>query len=145
MTRPGKVGREGLARLVDVLVDDLLATPDREIVAEFVEEKGDPARNADVMRVLFEKSVLKSNKDRLHAARASLEADRAAPVTAKIVSMANIRGRLRRILAACPPEVKLTLAARNENELSDADVLGMLQDLEELGIVAPDDESGSQS
>jgi hypothetical protein len=145
MTGPDKKGREGFARLADVLVEDLLATPDQEIVAEFVEEQGDPAKNADAMRALFEKSVLKSNKDRLHAARAGLEADQAAPVTAKIVSMTNVRGRLRRTLAACPPEMKLTLAARNENELSDADVLGMLQDLEELGIVASDDESGSQS
>jgi hypothetical protein len=40
--------------------------------------------------------------------------------------------------------VKLTLAARNENELSDVDVLGMLQDLEELGIVARDDEGDGQ-
>jgi hypothetical protein len=60
-----------------------------------------------------------------------------APARPKIVSMANVRDRLRRALATCPPDVKLTLAARNENELSDADVLGMLQDLEELGIVAP--------
>jgi hypothetical protein len=59
--------------------------------------------------------------------------------------MANVKDRLRRALAMCPPDVKLTLAARNENELSDADVLGMLQDLEELGIVAPDDENGSKS
>jgi hypothetical protein len=59
--------------------------------------------------------------------------------------MANVRDRLRRALATCSPDIKLTIAARNENELSDADVLGMLQDLEELGIVAPDDESGSQS
>jgi hypothetical protein len=29
--------------------------------------------------------------------------------------------------------------ARNENELSDADMLGMLQDLEELGIAIPED------
>jgi hypothetical protein len=36
--------------------------------------------------------------------------------------------------------VKLTLA--NENELSEADLLEMLQDLEELGIITPDDESG---
>ena len=41
--------------------------------------------------------------------------------------------------------MKLTLAARNENELSDADVLGMLQDLEELGIIRPDDESAGQT
>jgi hypothetical protein len=145
MTGPDKKGREALARLADVLAEDLMAASDQEIIAEFIDEHGDPAKNADAMRALFEKSVLKSNKDRLYAARAGLEADQAASISAKIVSVANVRGRLKRTLAACPPEVKLTLAARNENELSDADVLGMLQDLEELGIVAPDDESGSQS
>jgi hypothetical protein len=59
--------------------------------------------------------------------------------------MANVRTKLRRALASCPPEVKLTLAARNESELSDADILGMLQDLEELGIVVADDEGGDKS
>ena len=145
MTGPDKKGREALARLADVLVEDLLATSDEEIVAEFVEEQGDPAKNADAMRALFEKSVLLSNKGRLQTARAGLEAAQAAPVTARIVSMANVRDRLKRTLAGCPQEMKLTLAARNESELSDADVLGMLQDLEELGIVAPDDESDSRS
>ena len=47
-------------------------------------------------------------------------------------------GLVPRALAACPPNVRLTLAARNESELSDGDVLGMLQDLEELGLVTPD-------
>jgi len=143
MTGADKKGREALARLADVLVDDLLAASDQEIVAEFVEAQGDPAKNAEAMRILFEKSVLKANKNRLHAAQAGLAADQAAQVNLKIVSMTNVRARLKRTLANCPPEVKVTLAARNENELSDADVLGMLQDLEELGIVAPDDENGT--
>lgn len=144
MTGPDKKGRETLARLADVLVEDLFAASDQEIVAEFIEEQGDPAKSADAMRILFEKSVLLSNKGRLKAARAGVDADQASPVTATVVSLSDIRGRLKRTLAACPPEVKLTLAARNESELSDADVLGMLQDLEELGIVASGDESDSQ-
>jgi hypothetical protein len=65
-------------------------------------------------------------------------------VLAKVVSMEDARGRLRRLVASCPPDLKLTLAARNEDELSDADVLGMLQDFEELGIVPPGDESGGR-
>ncbi len=145
MTGADKKGREALARLVDVLVDDLLAAPDQEIVAEFVEGQGDPAKNAEAMRMLFEKSVLRANKNRLHAAQAGLAADRAAPVAAKLISMVDVRGRFKRALAACPPEMKLTLAARNESDLSDADILGMLQDLEELGIVIADDESGDKS
>lgn len=143
MTGTDKKEREALARLADVLIEDLLSTSDQEIVAEFVEAQGNPARNAEAMRALFEKSVLKSNKGRLNVARAALAAEQAAPTNPKIVSMANIRAQLQRVLANCSPEVKLTLAARNESELSDADVLGMLQDLEELGIIATDDESSS--
>jgi hypothetical protein len=145
MTASDKKGREALARLADVLIEDLLAASDEEILAEFVEEYGNPGENAAAMRALFETSVLSSNKDRLRAARAGLEADQAAPVVAKLVSTLDVRGRFKRALAACPPEMKLTLAARNESDLSDADILGMLQDLEELGIVVTDDESGDKS
>jgi hypothetical protein len=145
MTGAGKKRREALARLADVLIEDVLAASDQEILAEFIETQGDPSKNAEAMRALFERSVLKTNKSRLGAAQAGLAVDRTISVNSKIASMANVRERLRRALATCPSDVKLTLAARNENELSDADVLGMLQDLEELGIVVPDDESGSQS
>ena len=134
--------REALMRLANALVEDMLATPDNELVADFVEADGDPAKNAQDMRALFERSVLKTNKERLRAAQSGLEADRAAPRTAKIVNIHNARTRLRRALAACPPNVKVTLAARNESELSDADILGMLQDLEELGVVIPDQGEG---
>jgi hypothetical protein len=132
-------------RLADALVEDILSTPDREILAEFTDLNGDPRKNSDAMRALFEKSVLKVKKARLHAAQAGVAADRIPSPARKVVSIEDARGRLRRVLASCPPHVKLTLAARNEDELSDADVLGMLQDLEELGIVAPDDGSSGRS
>jgi len=142
MTSAGNKRGEALIRLADALIEDMLATSDQDILAEFTEAKGDPAMNAQEMRAHFEKSVLSANKDRLRAAQAGLARDKAAPSTPKIVSMANVRNRLKRALATCPPGVKLTLAARNESDLSDSDVLGMLQDLEELGIVAPDDDNG---
>ena len=141
MTGTNKKEREALSRLADVLVEDVLAASDQEILAEFSEAQANPAKNADAMRALFETSVQKSNKDRLRAAQAGLAASRRAAVVPKIVNMENVRERLRRVLASCPPGTKLTLAARNESDLSDADVLGMLQDLQELGIVAPGDES----
>ena len=141
MTGTNKKEREALSRLADVLIEDVLAASDQEILAEFVEAQGDPANNAAAMRALFETSVQKANKQGLRAAQAGLAASRRRPVTPKIDNMQNVRERLRRVLASCPPQTKLTLAARNEDELSDDDVLGMLQDLEELGIVAPGDES----
>jgi hypothetical protein len=145
MTDTDKKGRKALGRLADVLIEDVLAASDEEILAEFAETHGDPAKNSAEMRALFEESLLKANKDRLRAAKAGLAASRAPAAAAKVVSMANVRERLRRALASCPPDVKLTLAARNEDELSDADVLGMLQDLEELGVITPDDDGDGQS
>jgi hypothetical protein len=143
MTGTNKKERAALSRLADVLIEDVFAASDQEILAEFLEAQGSLAKDAEAMRVLFETSVQKANKDRLRAAQAGLAASRRSAVAPKIVSMENVRERLRRVLASCPPHTKLTLAARNEDELSDADVLGMLQDLEELGIVAPGDESDS--
>ncbi len=142
MTGADKKALRALSRLANALVEDVLTTSDWDTLAEFAEAYGDPSKNSDAMRTLFEKSVLNVRKARLRAAQAGVGADRASSTARKVVSIENARGKLRRVLASCPPHVKLTLAARNEDELSDADVLGMLQDLEELGIVAPDDTSG---
>ena len=69
MTDTDKKRREALGRLVEVLVEDVLDASDEEILAEFTETRGDPAKNSAEMRALFEKSVLKANKDRLRAAK----------------------------------------------------------------------------
>jgi hypothetical protein len=137
--------RKKALRLADALVEDILSTPDRDVLAEYADLKGDPKKNSDAMRALFEMSVLKVRKSRLHAAQAAVAADRLSSPTSKVTNIDDARGRLRRLLASCPPQVKLTLAARNEDELSDADVLGMLLDLKELGFAAPEDSSGNRS
>ena len=46
--------REPLNLLADALVEDILQTPDNEILAEFTERHGDPAKNAADMRAIFE-------------------------------------------------------------------------------------------
>jgi hypothetical protein len=48
-------------------VDDILQASDEEILAEFTESHGDPAKNAADMRALFERTVLATNKRRLKA------------------------------------------------------------------------------
>ena len=72
MTDTDKKRREALGRLVEVLVEDVLDASDEEILAEFTETRGDPAKNSAEMRALFKKSVLKANKDRLRAARVAV-------------------------------------------------------------------------
>jgi hypothetical protein len=138
MTGPDGKRRDALIRLADALIEDLFATPDQELLADFA-ETDDVSKNTDNMRALFEQSVLKVNKQRLKTAQQGVAADRRRSLGSSVVGMPNVRDRFRRALASCPPEVRLTLAARNENELSDADMLGMLQDLEELGIAVPDE------
>mgnify|MGYP007054664362 CR=1 FL=1 len=55
------------------------------------------------------------------------------------------RARLQRALEQTPETAKrLTLAARKGEDLSDEDVLGMLEDLEELGIIPPESDEGDK-
>jgi hypothetical protein len=144
MTGNDKKERVALNRLADAFVDDILQASDEEILAEFTESHGDPAKNAADMRALFERTVLATNKRRLKAARAGVAANRTPANVAPAIDITEARQRLSRILASVAPNVKLTLAARKENELSDSDVFGMLEDLQELGALPPDDDKGGQ-
>jgi hypothetical protein len=141
MIGKGKKKRAALDRLADFLVDDILSASDEDILAEFRELHGDPDHNATEMRALFEKSVLVSNKKRLANAKAGVvENSRSSKLaTAKAINIQAARARLRKIINEPSLPLKITLAARKENELSDADILGILDDLRELGILTSDD------
>lgn len=146
MTGNKKKERVELARLADVLVEDILNTSDADILAEFKESHGDPERNATEMLALFEKSLLMSNKKKLAVAKIGAAANRR-PLGAPVASSVDIqtaRAWLRAAINAPNLPEKLTLAARKESELSDTDVLGMLEDLRELGVIPPDDDKGSK-
>lgn len=142
MTDPKTPARDALDRLADALVDDILNMSDEDILAEFHEGHGDPEQHAAQMRALFEKAILAANKQRLLEAQAGVAADR--PLTSTSTSpidIAEARQRLRATLENPNASAKLTLAARKESELSDADILGMLDDLRELGALPSGDES----
>lgn len=144
MTGHDRKEREALDRLADALVEDILSASDEDILAEFRETHGDPDRNAAELRDLFGKSLLDANKKRLAAAKAGAAANRQ-PVRASIIvpiDMQAARARLRAIANAPGLPHRVTLAARKENELSDNDVRGMLEDLRELGVLPPDDTVG---
>lgn len=131
--------RQALDRLADALVDDIMNTSDEDILAELKEEGVDPDRHAADMRARFEKAVIAANKTKLMAAKAAVAADRGPrPASASApIDMAEARSRLRRAMASQP----MTLAARNETEMTDSDVLGMLEDLRNLGVLPPDGEA----
>ena len=146
MTGNKKKERAELDRLADVLVDDILNASDADILADFKESHGDPESNATEMRALFEKSLLTSNKKKLAAAKIGAAATqrRLSASVATPIDIQAARSRLRAAISAPNLPEKLTLAARKESELSDTDVLGMLEDLRELGVIPPDDDKGSK-
>jgi hypothetical protein len=141
MIGKGKKERAALDRLADFLVDDILNVSDEDVLAEFRETHGDPDDNAAEMRALFENGVLISNKKRLAAAKAGAAENRRTSIvsTAPPIDMQAARARLRAVIDIPGLPQKITLAARKESELSDADILGMLEDLRELGILRSDD------
>jgi hypothetical protein len=141
MTGDNRKERDALNRLTDLLVEDILNALDEEILAELRDKKIDPAQNAAAMRALFEKSLLAMNKQRLAAARAGVAADRARKHgSSPPVDIAEARRLLRRVLDAPSQDQPVTLAARKESELSDGDVLSMLENLRELGVLPPSDD-----
>lgn len=144
MTGKNDKAARPLARLADSLAEDIFNVSDEQILAEFREDGGDPDQNAVEMRVLFEKSLLTVNKARMASAKAGAATSRHVPKeqTANIVNIADARTRLRTVLARADTIPGLTLAARKENELSDADVLGMLEELAELGLLEDNDDAG---
>lgn len=146
MTGKPKTERAALDRLVDVLIEDILNASDEDILAEFREADGDPELYAADMRARFETSLIAANKKRLAAAKVGLAASsRPASGPAPATDIAAARARLRAALGTPRLAQKLTLAARKESEMSDTDILSMLDDLRELGILPPEDGGNERS
>jgi hypothetical protein len=143
MTGRNDKERAALDRLADELVDDILNTSDEDILAELKEKGEDPDRIAAEMRALFDQTSISMNKRRLAAAKAGAAAARrtSANVSVRMTDMAAARRRLRQVLDSAGHNQKLTMAARKEDELSDADVLGLLEDFVRLGIPLPEDDT----
>jgi len=141
MTGKSSAEHAALNRLTDALVEDILDSSDEEILAEFKETEGDPVRYASDMLARFEKNLIATNKNKLYAAKdgvSSYNLSIRPPEQPKEIN--NLRGKLRSILDNPSISENLTLAARKESELSDADILSMLDDLRALGILPPEED-----
>jgi hypothetical protein len=139
MTGKRNERHKALDRLADALVEDILNTPDDEILAEFRGDGGDPESHARNMAALFERTLVKANKGRLASAKAGVAAAQNSVISAAPIDLAAARRRLRAVLASPELRGKLTLAARKETEMSDADVVAMLADLGDLGVLPSDE------
>ena len=139
MTNP-KDKSDPFARLVGGLVQDMMDLTDAELSAELRERGEDPALIAGRARAVFEKAVRERGKRRLTAARTAVDDDAAIPRKVVKLDAVSARARLEKLLRRSPETAKkLTIAARKGEGLSDADVLGLLSNLEELGVRDEDD------
>lgn len=141
MTGRPRDNRNALDRLTEELIEDILATPDEEILSEARQDHDDPAKVTMAMQALFEKAATNVAKQRFAAAKAAVAADRQQTLSSSPMRRDPVaaRRRLQSIVASDPETArKLTLAARKGEGLSDEDVFGMLEDLEYLGVLGPD-------
>jgi hypothetical protein len=126
-----------LARLRDELVADVMKTTDEQILEETRLRGIDPAAAAEHVRSLILEAIVKSGKQRMQEARASLQASKQArSVQSPVIDIQRARALLN-IAAANDPELqqRLTLAARNGEGLSDRDIQDLVEDLRALGVL----------
>jgi uncharacterized membrane-anchored protein YjiN (DUF445 family) len=136
MTAEKRSDRTALDRLVDALVNDILNASDQELLEEVRNDQGDPAAIAATTRALFEESAVTTAKSLLAAAKAAVAADRRRLGSVAKTDMTEASRCLQDLLASDPEtRGKLTLAARKGKGLSEEDMRGMLEDLEELGVI----------
>lgn len=135
MTKTITPGKE-LENLDDTLIDDLLATSDSDFLEEVKASGSDPRAAADRVRVIVDQGRTLAAKSKLRAAKAAVAASQTTSTRIPFHFDAAHARQLLKDLSANDPEFrkKITLAARNEEELSDEDILGIIEDLRELGI-----------
>jgi hypothetical protein len=133
--------REMLDHLTDALVEDILHTSDKEILSEATEDSGSPAAEATRVREILKTAQTMAAKKRLSVARTAVDQQKKEPQRGKVISLTPLQARrtLETVLQKHPESTQeFTLAARKGKDLSDSDILSMLEDLRELGLYDPD-------
>ncbi|WP_421933940.1 hypothetical protein [Phenylobacterium sp.] len=133
--------RRKLSRIVDPLIEDLLALSDEELIAEVIADGGDPAVLAAEVGGEIAAAMAAHGKRKLAAARDELGAVRALRNRPAITALpATEKQKILQAFAANdgPLKNRLTMAARHGDGLSEQEVDTVLLDLVELGAL--DDE-----
>jgi len=139
----GKTKKPGseLSRLREELAADVMGTSDEEIFAEFRDRGVDPEAAATRVASVLQRAILESGKEKMAAARDSLQKQKAAENTREPVDIAKARALLEKAAKSdANLQQRLTLAARNGDSLPDGDIQSLVDDLLELGILTDEAE-----
>ena len=139
----GKTKKSGseLSRLREELAADVMGTSDEEIFAEVRDRGVDPEAAATRVASVLQRAILDSGKEKMAAARESLQKQKATEGTREPVDIATARALLQKAAKSdANLQQRLTLAARNGDGLPDGDIQSLVDDLLELGILTDEAE-----
>jgi len=132
-----KCGNKLPLSVANALADDILNLSDEELLKEAQDEFDDVASEISSARSAINSAILKSNKSRLSAAKEQLEQKKKSTNQNNILAL-TLNDKRALIHQAKKSVHSLTLAARNEEEMSESDINGVLQDLIDLGVIDKD-------
>ena len=135
--------RYQLRKISDLFIDDLLATSDADILAEAAKDIS-TKNSGESAKAAYQLALQTSGQNRLQAARRAMELERESTET-DLNLYGMDAGKARKILeklAANDPDFgsKITLAARNLQDIPDSEVLSIILDLKRLGALPADGE-----
>ncbi len=126
-----------LTRIDGLVIEDIIETSDAEIMSEAKEDYSSVADVIQHIKGLVTTAVASSRKSRLVTAQKELESHNVQNKQGNVLSF-SLNAKKQLIESAKNHADGLTLAARNEEEMSESDTDTMLQDLMDLGIIDED-------
>ena len=133
MSQKNKGQSPRLDRLTDMLVEDILASSDADLLAEAAADKDDGATQA---RRAFERASRTVGFRRIARNQRHPPGRRQGPANIRALDPKTARGWLDAYLASNPETAgQLSRAVRRGSKLSDEDVYGMLEALQLRGVL----------
>ncbi len=126
--------------VANILVDDILEASDEEILDEANETYDDIDSEVKKTKNLIYSAVMKSRKSRLAIIKKELNKNKSKRLDNNILSLL-VNDKRKLIEDLKKSNESLTLAARNEEAMSEVDINSAIQDLIDLGVI---DENGDR-
>lgn len=137
MNRDKDVAGMRMAAIAEAVTDDVMAATDEQILAEAVDEGVEPASVAEQMRSTTLAKLRKIKRSRLEKARTVYQQESKGPPAKVRPSLDEMRNRVMELIRGGAGG-DLSLAFRNGKELTNSDLEGLWDDLQELGLLDDD-------
>ena len=137
MTQKSKDPRFQLLRLSDLLIEDLLLSSDADLL-ETMSKSGSAGSPGDKAKNAFRRAQQVVGQKKLLAARAAIDSKKvdSENISRQSINIPKARLFLQKLATNDPLfQNKITLAARNLSDISDAEILSIIEDLKRLGAL----------